>query len=440
MITLGLVFFAGESSGRAGHRRAGMRATLALLFAAQACGPSGRSDQSLDVVIDTRGDTVSVFTNGPGAWTEPAKLAPILSIGEIEGQAEFLFGRVSSIAVDDSGSLYVLDGLAAEIRAFSPEGGFLRTYGGQGEGPGELMRPQAIAVLSDKRVLARDPRNRRVQIFGADESAEGEWTILNSSSGTSAPMWVDGEDRAYVSTRDQRQDAMASVPIVIIVAADGSVLDTIPLPTSGFQPPMLEARFESETVRRRSQSPVPFGPGAFWAVHPSGRLIRAISADYSVDLIHSDGSVLRMGRAREPIPVQAAEELPLNRGSRPECEEPIPTGSGTAPGFQMPSRPSNGFSRGETDGSGCGCRCRGSRSRTQTMIPPFPAPPRHFGERESRSTCSKRTGRTFGRVDAPLDFGLSPTPVFGEEDVWAVTRDELGVQRVVRYEMRRPSQ
>ncbi|MCH7933347.1 MAG: hypothetical protein IIC36_05060, partial [Gemmatimonadetes bacterium] len=68
-----------------------------LLLAAQACSPSERSDQNLDVVIDTVGDTVSVFTNGPGAWTGPATLTPTLSIGELEGQAEFLFGNVQSI-------------------------------------------------------------------------------------------------------------------------------------------------------------------------------------------------------------------------------------------------------------------------------------------------------------------------------------------------------
>ena len=131
-----------------------------LLLAAQACSPSDRTDQKLDVVIDTIGDTVSVFTNGPGAWTGPATLTPTLSIGQLEGQAEFLFGRVNSIAVDDFGTLYVLDSQAGEIRAFTSDGTFLRTYGRRGEGPGELMSPNAIAVLSDKRVLARDPRNR----------------------------------------------------------------------------------------------------------------------------------------------------------------------------------------------------------------------------------------------------------------------------------------
>ena len=102
----------------------------------QACSPSGRTDQSLAVVIDTLGDTVSVFTNGPGAWFGPATLTATLSVGEMEGQPEFLFGRVNSIAVDDSGTLYVLDSQADEIRAFGSDGTFLRTLGRRGEGPG----------------------------------------------------------------------------------------------------------------------------------------------------------------------------------------------------------------------------------------------------------------------------------------------------------------
>ena len=48
-------------------------------------------------------------------------------------------------------------------------------------------------------------------------------------------------------------------------------------------------------------------------------------------------------------------------------------------------------------------------------------------------------GSYLGRVDAPDGFRLSPAPVFGEDAVWSVTRDELGVQRVVRYQIRVPS-
>ena len=411
-----------------------------LLLATQACSPSARSDESLDVVVDTVGDTVSVFTNGPGAWIGPATLAPTLSIGELEGRTEFLFGRVSSIAVDDSGTLYVLDRQADEIRAFSPDGTFLRTYGRRGEGPGELMGPMAIAVLSDKRVLARDPRNRRVQVFRADGSADGEWTLLSSGyTNFATPLWVDDEDRAYVVTRDQRQDVMSSGPIVIIVAADGSVLDTIRPPTVGFEPPMLEAQVESTGGTSHYWSPVPFGPQAFWAVHSSGSLIRAISADYSVDLIRSDGSVLRMGRAHEPIPVQPAERASAESSVTAGMRVNAPDWQWNGPRIPDTKPPFKGVFPG-LDGR---IWVLLSTAAVETVNPNHDPSVRGSSATVWREGVSfdvfEADGSYLGRVDAPDNFGLppvSPVPVFGEEAVWAVTRDELDVQRVVRYQIR----
>ena len=46
-------------------------------------------------------------------------------------------------------------------------------------------------------------------------------------------------------------------------------------------------------------------------------------------------------------------------------------------------------------------------------------------------------GSYLGRVRTPLEFSSSPTPVFDGDFVWAVTRDELGVQRVVRFRIER---
>ena len=410
-----------------------------LLLAAQACSPSGRTEQSLDVVVDTVGDTVSVFTNGPGAWIGPATLTPTLSIGELEGQAEFLFGNVQSIAVDDSGTLYVLDSQADEIRAFGSDGTFLRTYGRRGEGPGEFSLPVAIAVLSDKRVLVRDPRNRRVQVFGADGSADAEWTLLSGSVYSATPLWVDDEDRAYVVTRDRRQDVLSSGPIVIVVAADGSVLDTIPPPTAGFESPMLEARVESGGGISRYWSEVPFGPQAFWAVHASGSLVRAISADYSVDLIRSDGSLLRMGRALEPIPVQPAERASAESSVTAGMRRVAPDWQWNGPRIPDTKPPFKGVFPGRDGRVWVWLSTLAAETTNPDYDPSVSGSAATLWREGVSFDVFEADGSYLGRVDAPDDFGLRPVPVFGEEAVWAVTRDELGVQRVVRYQIRAPS-
>jgi hypothetical protein len=44
-------------------------------------------------------------------------------------------------------------------------------------------------------------------------------------------------------------------------------------------------------------------------------------------------------------------------------------------------------------------------------------------------------GTYFGQVHTPEGFSTRPTPVIDGDYVWAVTEDELGVQRVVRFKL-----
>ena len=48
-------------------------------------------------------------------------------------------------------------------------------------------------------------------------------------------------------------------------------------------------------------------------------------------------------------------------------------------------------------------------------------------------------GTYLGAVVPPEGFRPSPPPVFGRSFVWAVERDELGVERVVRYRIELPA-
>jgi hypothetical protein len=46
-------------------------------------------------------------------------------------------------------------------------------------------------------------------------------------------------------------------------------------------------------------------------------------------------------------------------------------------------------------------------------------------------------GRYLGMARTPDEFRTSPAPVFRGDTVWAVTRDSLDVQRVVRFRVAR---
>ena len=112
--------------------------SLALLTAALvACAERGlQTALEWRAAYDTVADTVVVRTLGGSAWGDTADLIADLTIGELEGPAEYSFGQVLSLAV-------------------APDGTYLATFGRAGGGPGEYGRPDAgLVVLSDGRSSA----------------------------------------------------------------------------------------------------------------------------------------------------------------------------------------------------------------------------------------------------------------------------------------------
>jgi hypothetical protein len=91
-----------------------------------------------------------------------------LSLGKKVGEKEFMFIRVRSIDVDEGGNIYVLDNGASEIRVFNKNGKFLRAFGGQGQGPGEMQLPMFIQILNNKELIVYDPPTKRFLFFSLD--------------------------------------------------------------------------------------------------------------------------------------------------------------------------------------------------------------------------------------------------------------------------------
>ena len=67
---------------------------------------------------------------------------------------------------DAAGQVYVLDGANARIHVFDRDFGFLRTFGGYGDGPGQLRGPTDFALDAERdRLYVADELNGRVEVF-----------------------------------------------------------------------------------------------------------------------------------------------------------------------------------------------------------------------------------------------------------------------------------
>jgi hypothetical protein len=90
---------------------------------------------------------------------------PTLTIGQTDGEREYLFSRIRSAILLPGGRIGVVDQHAEGIRVFSPEGIFEREIGRRGEGPGEFVRLSVMRFVPPDTILVHDSRLYRLTKF-----------------------------------------------------------------------------------------------------------------------------------------------------------------------------------------------------------------------------------------------------------------------------------
>ena len=396
---------------------------VATTFRLAACGPDA-PPAGPSVEIDTIGDTTIVRTLSGSVWAAEAALVPEVSIGEMDGPEEHLFGEIGSLAVDGKGNVHVFDRQAQRVRVFDADGTYIATLGREGEGPGEFGRAEAIAVIPEGRLLVRDPGNMRVQVFDAASGETEEWEYNSGNTyRPGAPLYTDVAGRTFLLTRGPSGD-----DIVIVLGPDGTHLDTLPEPTTDYRPVVVEAASENSSIT----SAVPFTPRFFWAVHSSGHFLTGLSSDYRIELAQDHG-VLRIERAYDPVPVSEAERdyrrestVRMIRWSVPDWTWDGPRIPDHKPVFKELLAGRNGriWVRLATEGQRIENEDHDPDSRFSEPV---------TWREATRYDVFEPDGTYLGVVAPPDGFVPSPDPVFVRDHVWAVTRDELGVERVVRY-------
>jgi len=81
------------------------------------------------------------------------------------GSAPGRFGIVSGIAADDNGNYLVVERLRSVVMVFDNEFRFLKEFGYRGDKPGNLIRPNELAVGNSGKLYVTQLRNRGVSVF-----------------------------------------------------------------------------------------------------------------------------------------------------------------------------------------------------------------------------------------------------------------------------------
>ena len=401
----------------------------ALSISAAACGTGTEVARGPEVVTDTIGDTIVVHTVSGSVWGSDATLVPELSIGEMDGADEYLFGSIASIAVDDDRNVHVLDRQGQYIRSFNADGQYVRSWGRRGEGPGELSNAAAMAVFPDGRIVVRDHGNNRVQVFGPGDAPPEEWGYNSGNYGTSEPLWTDREGRTYVVAPDLSQPFGARDNIYIVFDPDGVVHDTLRQPHAGFRSAVVRAEGGNGAVVIRS---VPFSPSVISAIHPDGGFVSGISADYSIDRDLPDG-ILRIERVYERVPVSPRQADYEREAAERMIGVSIPGWQWDGPPIPEMKPPFTGLYVGLGGRLWVRVSTEGREVQKPDHEPENPFSSAVQWQAPVRFDVFEADGTYLGAVNPPEDFSVYPPPVFNDDEVWAVSRDEVDIQRVVRY-------
>lgn len=117
--------------------------------------------------------------------TRPDKPAPIkeivlrkeLTIGVVEGDEAYMFGKSVGVSVDGRGNIYVLDWDRKHIRKFGPDGKYLLTIGRPGQGPGEFQNPSTARFAPDGSLYVSENFGNRLYFFDPDGKFIGQSTL-----------------------------------------------------------------------------------------------------------------------------------------------------------------------------------------------------------------------------------------------------------------------
>ena len=82
-----------------------------------------------------------------------------------QGSGPGQLNKPYGVALDSSDMIYVADSNNNRICVFSPEGQFLKSFGSEGEAQGQFKQPHMVCVDENDLILVSDCGNNRIQIF-----------------------------------------------------------------------------------------------------------------------------------------------------------------------------------------------------------------------------------------------------------------------------------
>lgn len=277
----------------------------------------------------------------------PAQAAPPLrwratvdlTIGGTDATDDASLGRISGLAVDRGGRIYVADASDDQIRVFSPAGAPVARIGRTGSGPLEFKHLATISIGPDQLLWVRDEGNARM--LGINAAVTPPLGVKNVplspfTGGSHMPIAFE-PDGSFVDETiwyDKSMDAFR--PLRLLRNAQGVVsrTDTLPVPAGAFAAVGKETKVQKDASGTQTgiSQRYFFQPhGGVWlrAYGPNGIRADVVTSRYEVRVLDAAGQLIRT-ITRDP------PRVALSAREKHAADSSLRVAGGNAP-FGVPS-------------------------------------------------------------------------------------------------------
>ncbi len=416
---------------------------LAMLLCVAACSLGAEDPDTGGAwvgTITTEGNVTTVVNESGSVWGGSATLVEEASIGVDAGPDEHMLAAPESLyATEDE--IYIVERNLGTVRVYDFDGTYLRSFGRDGQGPGELRGPSFVVVGPDRRVYVTNPGNQRISVYGPDGVLVDEMPWAGRATCCLIPLAIGSDGSAWVEVTERHPDSASPQRGVLRHTTEGPVGDIRLFP---------EIEFDRRVMRmgEREVSGVPFAAYQSWSLSSEGTLITGANDRYEYRLISPDGATTVVRRFWDPVLV-TPEELDWHRrytfaGYRRLAEELGDRYELDWDGDNIPAHKPAYVSFAPTTTGGVWLFRHGPDAPSDCeMTPEAAAAESDFTLWQDCSFPSltidafDRDGRYLGEVTG-LNMWLR-TPFVGSDTVLNIEQDEAGTVFVKRYRLVLPA-
>lgn len=236
-------------------------------------------------------DGLSIVKNPlePMYGEEVFNLEEELSIGESEGQEEYILSIINSLAVDDEENIYVLDMQLKKVRVFDSKGQYLRTIGGGGgQGPGEVRVPVQIQITSQNEIKIFDMPARSLNFFSLDGNFQRRTPLIKMPFPATSIIDSNGDLIGYFMFAEEDE------PITALLKYNSNQ-------ERQFKIAQLDPLSEKERNKR------PLQPSLLFDISKDDNIVWANSLKYEINIVSPEGILLRK-ISKEHVPIEIKEQ------------------------------------------------------------------------------------------------------------------------------------